>query len=980
MDPRPRRMNSNPNKKKLDDTESVFMTGNLDQVAESIEDLYTDDEEFDDEEPFDESFPEIKDMEDSELFQKADSLLFDHYGVNILRTIATSLLCNKLKPEELTIQALAYKCQRMKRGKQGIRYKESWGMFWCGVRALIKGRGLVPFLDHFELPAKLSKYKSKILEICGLTKETLGKPGLQKQNTQLWLRGKKKEVGSKTLCVSVSMDGKKIAASADGQEDMGGVGKTETRKQVDAGFDNEKQEILLNIETNTRESLYKLYDLYSTSAKSIVTKTAAIEKLIDKNAKQLDKNPALSKYIYVLRQQLTLGEKILSDLNDVQLKIIHHVSLQRNCVVLLPGNNERLKRNNLSFLPGSGKELDLSIQSNYRKLQDIEKVKEAFILSSLNPILSKTDSVHQVDWDQVASSLEMPLEQIPRSNIISQKVYQQCYLHASQIYEACGLSMVRPLQEMKNIYLQARKNVSEFQILNCKEQIVGTFCSLFSPMTFGNNAMIQEAGIFIDQGVVASPDLLVVSGANDRLDYIVIFNEVKTNTFEYSPEVVVTSLVSMEICKPLKGCIIVNHSKSSFAAASLLQNSSLSRSMLSFIKRYTFAPKCLSKRTKQELETISSIRIKVMQLMESLATIGSYPLIPNVVDSSILTSAVVSKEEHGGIIAPLKKEELLEFVDSKRKFLAKQARELIVCNISDLGGGISNFPHTICGATFLSSGSLKLVAHDCLAETKKMVEENHGAVVLNFGIDGESLHLVTTKSDGEPGTLLSLCKYLLNLLKTYRKTDLIQMMASNTKIALKVDGNMVEAEVDDIDPDNLLNTVDENIVDEQNEVGFTGFCLDDVDEWMEKDASKDVDISRVTECRELSVIKLRMMALNYILPKAKKEWIRKTYGSEQLNILLGEKSINYIPSTLFEKSESGIFTTFTFDMAHISNLLRESVSKDKLANFGLERQSLEKLSEQPDHRYLKKILKLKSNKLGRLSNCKSPSISKIKPC
>ena len=151
-------MNSNPNKKKLDDTESLFMTGNLDQVAESIEDLYTDDEEFDDEEPFDDSFPEIKDMEDSELFQKADSLLFDHYGVSILRTIATSLLCNKLKPEELTIQALAYKCQRMKRGKQGIRYKESWGMFWCGVRALIKGRGLVPFLDHFELPAKLSKY------------------------------------------------------------------------------------------------------------------------------------------------------------------------------------------------------------------------------------------------------------------------------------------------------------------------------------------------------------------------------------------------------------------------------------------------------------------------------------------------------------------------------------------------------------------------------------------------------------------------------------------------------------------------------------------------------------------------------------------------------------------------------------------------------------------------------------------------------
>ena len=100
--------------------------------------------------------------------------------------------------------------------------------------------------------------------------------------------------------------------------------------------------------------------------------------------------------------------------------------------------------------------------------------------------------------------------------------------------------------------------------------------------------------------------------------------------------------------------------------------------------------------------------------------------------------------------------------------------------------------------------------------------------------------------------------------------------------------------------------------------------------------------------------KLRIRALQYILPKAKKEWIRKTYGSEHLSVLLGERRINYIPSTIFEKSEPGYFTTFTFDMAHISNLLRESASKNKLANFGLERQSLDKLSEQPNHRYLKK--------------------------
>ena len=56
-----RRMNSNPKKKSSDDTESLFIAGNLDQVPKQIEDIYTDDEDFEEEEePVDGSMLNIR--------------------------------------------------------------------------------------------------------------------------------------------------------------------------------------------------------------------------------------------------------------------------------------------------------------------------------------------------------------------------------------------------------------------------------------------------------------------------------------------------------------------------------------------------------------------------------------------------------------------------------------------------------------------------------------------------------------------------------------------------------------------------------------------------------------------------------------------------------------------------------------------------------------------------------------------------------
>jgi hypothetical protein len=175
-------------------------------------DLYSDDEEEECNKEYDHENTDNDGVE--EKIKKADDILQRSFGVRVLELVADYIIDGHLSTMDMIIQALAYRFQKLKRGKSGIRYKDSWGMFWCGVRTLIRGRGLVAFLDHFDIPTKLSKFKPKLLECCGLDSESLGKAGLLVQNAGLWLSERKKEIGDKTVCLSLSFDGKKIAMSS----------------------------------------------------------------------------------------------------------------------------------------------------------------------------------------------------------------------------------------------------------------------------------------------------------------------------------------------------------------------------------------------------------------------------------------------------------------------------------------------------------------------------------------------------------------------------------------------------------------------------------------------------------------------------------------------------------------------------------------------------------------------------------------------
>ena len=132
----------------------------------------------------------------------------------------------------------------------------------------MKGRGLVPFVDHFEIPSKLSSYKLKMVKLCGLDMESLGKPGLQEQNVKLWLGGKQLEIGTKSLCLSVSIDAKRLSDGA--EEDMAELGASPA--EIEKELAVTKRTLIGYLINGSRESLFKLYNELSDVSKAVETK------------------------------------------------------------------------------------------------------------------------------------------------------------------------------------------------------------------------------------------------------------------------------------------------------------------------------------------------------------------------------------------------------------------------------------------------------------------------------------------------------------------------------------------------------------------------------------------------------------------------------------------------------------------------------------------------------------------------------------
>ena len=124
----------------ISSTASVFQSGNLDSVRRDVEDLS-------DQDLSDIEFEEVGNKHDVDFqplslddYKKADNIFRDVFGVPIIENFTQLILNEKMKPRDIAVQSLAYQVMKQIRGSSGVRYLESYGMYWTGVRNIVKFR------------------------------------------------------------------------------------------------------------------------------------------------------------------------------------------------------------------------------------------------------------------------------------------------------------------------------------------------------------------------------------------------------------------------------------------------------------------------------------------------------------------------------------------------------------------------------------------------------------------------------------------------------------------------------------------------------------------------------------------------------------------------------------------------------------------------------------------------------------------------
>ena len=787
------------------------------------------------------------------------------------------------------------------------------------------------------------KYQKATIDLCGLSKADIGKPGTQERATSLWINSKRLEIGTSPICVSVSIDSKKIAVTEKGIENMGSI-----EEKDDIQLEPELSRLETLVIKDDRESYFAVYDILTSKAEQLVSRMYALKKLIEKNEKALDKNPILSRYIFVLKTQLGKGEKLILELAKLQLKVVCNIANIRDCTNLLP----------------TLEEFELANQENFNALLPVCTEEDAANVQIINEV-SKNKQAVNVDWELLLSKLSRLPNEYGKSSLIVSSLMNKCTVSSAQMFSACGLSRSRPLGDMKDIYNQAHSLASGIRGLGADDSVADlTFCSIVAPMMFGNNCVIKEAGIFIASGICTLPNLLV-ENKNKEMQYSVRTQSSESNLFDLTLEELLTSIVDSYICGSVRGSLYVKAGKEICVVFSIPVNLSIAREALSIIRSLLRMDKCLMKRTQIMLQQISTLQTSLKQELSNVIVVGSYPLIKS--------CDYLKNFPYYSYDRRLDLEKIKSFFLDARAFMAKKANQLIAVNVSDLSGNTSSTPHTIVAATFLSSESLKVVGGKCVDEVCDMLEKD-GVKVLNIGMDGECLQLATRLPDGTPGTSLSLAKQLYGSLKQIKKERLIEIVASNPKIDLSSSEDELEIMEDDDGMLKVIDTNNENIIlDEvlnsasllENEARHSvQFTVEDVEEML-SNSIQPASRERQFEVSCLSVLSMRKRCLTYMFPLAKSKWLSSVLGGKDYITIASSSGsfLLYFPNSIFQKNDQGIFRTISFDYAHIINLCREHAAKGRLVGFGLQAEQLVKLSKQPGYEYLSKIISLKGNKL-----------------
>ena len=943
-----KRFNSNPSS-----TQSSILAGNIQNYSSRVESVasLSDDEGLDDVRFPEEDEPLVDlNMVDGtaseDEIKRADKLLYDMFGVNVISLLCKLILVGQIHPDSFVVQSLAYKCQLLVRGKTGVRYKKTWGLFWAGCRNIIKSRGIIPFLDHFQVPSQsqLVKYKRDAMTLCGLEKSTIGRPGLQLSSTELWVNAKSKESQGQPLAVSVCMDGKKIAVSSseDATEDMGGIGQFPTKEAADIEFDDILATMGSLLKQNDRKSLFTFYDHLSSSSQEIVAKMYALQVLESTNTKKLEKNPNLSKYVHVLKSKGLAGQELLYSFCNIQRHVIEKIADQRNASHLLPQNEIVL----------------LQKQDNFMALESMDVKDDEGNIFVINQ-MAVNEHLLEINWTNLKAKLKETWK-LSRQSKSFKQLLELCYLSSDQAFSACGLENARPVQDMKSIYKQSHTFPSTLKPpVTIDPNVVETFCAIMAPMTFGVNFNIKESGIHVKDGTCSIPDLLVINQENE-IEYNVKAKESASHIFNIDLETVAHMVVDSFIVGSRKGALLLQNNVSSLVVSCVPPDHELARSILAFCDSYISAGKCITKRTKEMMSKQQQLKNALISVKERATIIGSYPMI----STSTIESLELENQKTSLSRTNLAKI-LGEVMHGKKRFLAKEARELVAINLTDLSGNPSDSPHTLLAATFLSSSSLKVVGEKCLKEVIEMVEKKN-CVCVNVGVDGESIHLATRLPDGTPGTELALARTTLKQLQSFTKESLIKMISRNSLIDIRCketgveDGNELEEPIIEDLVANLEDTL--TLVHEDQEVD-TSFTLEDIETMLGSDLT-NVNPKREAELKSYKVGDLRMIGLRHIFPQLKKQWMIRNMGHETISIFCKDgQKVEHSSSTVFKKTGKGFFRTVTFDFAHIINLFRESAATGKLENLGLKVNKLVELSKKEGFNYLEQIIALKNGKL-----------------
>ena len=213
----------------------------------------------------------------------------------------------------------------------------------------------------------------------------------------------------------------------------------------------------------------------------------------------------LAKYIYVLKNQLSAGGKIVKNMKELQSQIIAVIADKRNCRNLVP-------------VKGT---VDLGSQGNFRSLTNIIQEDEDLNLGCIKH--AGNNELIKLPWSDLIPRLTMKPEQFKRNTRTFASLHNACYLSSDQIHLSCGMGKSTPVQDMKNAWTRAHSKVLNNAVPSeSSRALVATFCSNIAPMIFGKNCIIAESGIHIKNGVCASPDLLVMNSINSRkVDYTV---------------------------------------------------------------------------------------------------------------------------------------------------------------------------------------------------------------------------------------------------------------------------------------------------------------------------------------------------------------------------------------------------------------------------------------------------------------------------